>query len=121
MKTLAFSWIVIRAKSVPEDWGNLCRFSRETHGESTSTGQKTSGDTNGGALFGLHLPDHAGGLKGSLQLGVFSQSLFQDWRVRISIFPEREELLVSGSGFRGVAGERIGAAHLQVGDQMICG
>jgi hypothetical protein len=37
----------------------------------------------------------------------------QDWKLRIGIFPEDEEVLVGGFGFGGVALQSVGASRLQ--------
>src|SRR5262249_50633885 len=55
----------------------------------------------------------------SVQLGVLGFSLFEDRNVRVGILPQLKELLVSSSGFGGVAGECVGAAYLQMSDQMV--
>jgi hypothetical protein len=41
---------------------------------------------------------------------VFGLGLLEDGNVGIGVFPEREEILIGGAGFRGVALQCIGAA-----------
>jgi hypothetical protein len=44
-----------------------------------------------------------------MERGVFRFGLLENRDVRISVFPEGEEILVGSAGFRGVARERGGA------------
>ncbi len=41
--------------------------------------------------------------RNSLQLGVLSLGLLQDGNVGVGVFPEGEEILVSGAGANGIA------------------
>src|ERR1700704_3437534 len=58
-----------------------------------------------------------------LQLRVLRFGLLQDRNVRISVFPEGEEILIRGAGFGGVPGDGVGATQLemrQCADGYIC-
>src|SRR5271169_1156351 len=48
-----------------------------------------------------------------LQLRVFCLGFFQDWDVGVGVFPEREEILIGGFGFGGVALHGISATQLE--------
>src|SRR5882724_313487 len=48
---------------------------------------------------------------------VLGFGLLQDGDVGVGVFPEREEVLVGGAGFGGVAGEGVGASEAQVGQR----
>jgi hypothetical protein len=50
-----------------------------------------------------------------LQLGVLGFGFFQDGDVGIGVFPQREEILIGGSGFRRVSGHPIGAGLTELG------
>ena len=50
------------------------------------------------------------------QLGVLGSGFFQDGNIRVSIFPQRQEILVGSAGAGIVAGEGAGASQLQMGE-----
>jgi hypothetical protein len=50
-----------------------------------------------------------------LQSSAFGLCSDEDGNVRVSIFPQREEILICRSGFGGVALLRIGSADLKMG------
>ena len=41
----------------------------------------------------------------------------EDWKFSISIFPEREEILVRGAGLGGVAVQRVTASEPELGER----
>ena len=51
-----------------------------------------------------------------LQLHVLGLGLLQDGDVRVGVFPQREEILIRGAGFGGVAGHRVGAGQAEAGE-----
>src|SRR2546427_4496513 len=53
---------------------------------------------------------------GSLQLRVLRFCFLQDGDVGVGVFPEGEEVLVSGAGLGGVTGEGIGACEAEMGE-----
>src|ERR1700730_3841103 len=50
-----------------------------------------------------------------LQLRVIRLGFLQDGNVGISVFPNREEVLVGGAGFGDVAGNGVGASETEMG------
>jgi len=50
-----------------------------------------------------------------IQLCVVRLGLLQDGDIRVSVFPQGEEVLIRGAGFRRVALEGIGAGDADVG------
>src|ERR1700676_4765609 len=51
-----------------------------------------------------------------LQLRVLRLGLLQDGDVGVGVFPEREEILISGTSLGGVTGHGVGASQLEMGD-----
>ena len=49
-----------------------------------------------------------------LQLRVLRLGLLQDGNVGVGVFPEREEILICGSGFGGVALQHVGAGEAEM-------
>ena len=49
-----------------------------------------------------------------MQFSVLRLCFFQDRNVRVRVFPESEEISVSGFGFRGVTGQCVSTAKAQV-------
>jgi len=50
----------------------------------------------------------------SLQLRILRLGLFEDRDVRVGVFRQREEILICGAGFGGVALHGVGSGDLQV-------
>jgi hypothetical protein len=55
-----------------------------------------------------------GNLSQLLQLRVLRLGFLQDGDVGVGVFPEGQKILVSGLGFRGVAGEDISAGKAEM-------
>jgi hypothetical protein len=53
-------------------------------------------------------------IRRSLQLAVFSLSLFEDGDIGVSVFPECEKILIRGAGFGGVALHYVGAGEAEM-------
>jgi hypothetical protein len=58
-----------------------------------------------GALFSNHYNERLNKCfpKASLQLCELGLGFLQDWNIRVGVFPEREEVLICGTGFDRVA------------------
>ena len=52
-----------------------------------------------------------------MQLCELHVGLLEDGNIGVSIFPEREEIVVGGAGFGGVAHEGVGAGEAEVGER----
>ena len=50
-----------------------------------------------------------------MQFRVFRFGLLEDGNVGVGVFPQREEILIRGSGFGGVALQGVGAGEAQAG------
>ena len=60
------------------------------------------------------LTDHSDSTETLLQFCVLGFSLLQDRDVRVGVFPESEEILVSSFRFRVIAGQGVGASQAEM-------
>jgi hypothetical protein len=64
---------------------------------------------------GVTVPSYGNFSSKLFQLGVLGLGLPQDGDVRVSVLPEREEIIVGGAGFGGVVYSGAGTTQLSVG------